>query len=127
VRQSKLGYFKAIKSAKASYWADFLARTSPNNIWTAKQLVDPRTTPRFPSLTDASSPVAINKALLDHLFPPKDPLPSRGHLKRNPCATPLTEEEIKLALSRSSPPRPRVLMVSPTPDGRRSTLSTPLS
>jgi len=34
-RQSKLGYFKAINSAKASYWTDFLARTSPDNIWTA--------------------------------------------------------------------------------------------
>jgi len=31
-RQSKLGYFKAIKRAKAFYWADFLAKTSPNNI-----------------------------------------------------------------------------------------------
>jgi len=31
-RQSKLGYFKAIKRAKAAYWADFLAKTSPDNI-----------------------------------------------------------------------------------------------
>jgi len=110
-RQSRLGYFKAIKRAKASYWADFLAKTSPNNIWTAKQLVAPRKTPRFPSLPDASNPVAINKALLDHFFPPKDPLPSRGRLKRNPTAKPLTEEEIKLALSKSSPSS------APGPDG----------
>jgi len=34
-RQSKLGYFNVIKRAKAIYWADFLAKTSPNNIWTA--------------------------------------------------------------------------------------------
>jgi len=102
-RQSKLGYFKAIKRAKASYWADFLAKTSPNNIWTAKQLVAPRKTPRCPSLPDASDPVAINKTLLDHLFPPKDPLPNRGRLKKNPSATPLTKEEIRLALSRSLP------------------------
>ena len=40
-RLSKLGYFKAIKRAKASYWADFLARTTPQNIWTAKQYVAP--------------------------------------------------------------------------------------
>jgi len=102
-RQSKLGYFKAIKRAKASYWADFLAKTSRNNIWKAKQLVAPSKTPRFPSLPDASDPVAINKALLDHFFPPKDPLPSRCRLKKNPSATPLTKEEIKLALSKSSP------------------------
>ena len=36
VRQAKLGYFKAIKKAKASDWSDFLAKTSPNNVWTAK-------------------------------------------------------------------------------------------
>jgi len=102
-RLSKLGYFKSIKRAKASYWADFLAKASPNNIWTAKQLVAPRKTPRFFSLPDASGPVAINKALLDHFFPPKDPLPDRGRLKRHPSAAPLTPEEIKLALCKSSP------------------------
>jgi len=42
---SKLSYFKAIKKAKASYWADFFAKTSSNNIWTAKQLVARRKTP----------------------------------------------------------------------------------
>jgi len=55
--------------------------------------------------------VAINNALLDHPFPPKNPLPGRGRLKRNPSATPLTEEEIKLALSKSS------RSSAPGPDG----------
>jgi len=110
-RQSKLGYFKAIKKAKASYWADFLEKTSPNTIWTDKQLVAARKTPRFPSLAYASSPVAINNALLDHFSPPKDPLPDRGRLRKNPSAAPLTREEIKLALSKSSPPS------APGPDG----------
>jgi len=110
-RQSKLVYFKALKRAKASYWADFLAKTSPDNIWTAKQLVAPRKTPRFPSLPNASDPVAINRALLDHFFPPKNPLPNRGRLKKNPSATPLTKEEIKLALSKCSPSS------APGPDG----------
>jgi len=96
---------------KASYWADFLAKASPNNIWTAKELVAPRKTPRFPSLPDASGPVAINKALLDHFFPPKNPLPRRGRLTRNPSAAPPKSEEIKLALSKSSPSSP------PGPDG----------
>jgi len=111
VRQSKLGYFKAIKRAKATYWADFLAKTSPNNIWTAKQRVATRKTPRCPSLPDASNPVAVNNALLNHLFPSKDPLPSRGRVKRNPSATPLTKEEIKLAHSKSTP------SLAPGPDG----------
>ena len=110
-RQSKLGYFKAIKRAKASYWADFLAKTSPDNICTAKQLVAPRKSPRFPSLPNPLGPVAIKNALLDHFFPPKDPLPSRGCLKKKPSATPLTEGEIKLALSKSSPSS------APGPDG----------
>ena len=35
--------------------------------------------------------------------PEEKPLASRGHLKKNRSATPLTEEEIKLALSKSSP------------------------
>jgi len=47
-RRSKLGYFKAIKRAKASYRADFLATTAVNNIWTAKQLVAPRKLLDFP-------------------------------------------------------------------------------
>jgi len=89
-RLSKLGYFKAIRRAKASYSADFLAKTTPNNIWKAKQLVAPRKTPRFPSLPDASDPVAINNALLNHFVPPKDPLPSRGRVTKNLSATPLT-------------------------------------
>jgi len=101
-RQAKLGYVKAIKRAKATYWADCLSKTSPDNIWTAKQQVAQRKTPRFPSLPDATDPVAINDSLLHHFFPPKDPLPSRGRLTKNPSASPLTKEEIRLALSKSS-------------------------
>ena len=69
-----------------------------------------RKTPRFPSLPDTSNPVAINNARLDHFFPPKDPLSSRGPLKKNPSATPLTKEGIKLTLSKSS------LSSAPGPD-----------
>ena len=70
-RLSKLGYFKAIKQAKGSYWANFLAKTTPQNIWTAKQYVAPRKTPRFPTLPGADTPTAINNALHQHFFPPK--------------------------------------------------------
>ena len=38
-RLSRQGYFKAIKRAKNSHWTDFLARTTPHNIWTAKKFV----------------------------------------------------------------------------------------
>jgi len=79
--QAKLAYFKAITRAKATYWADFLAKTTPSNIWTAKQLVAPRTTPRFLSLPGASDLGKINQALLDHFFPLKGILPSRGSIR----------------------------------------------
>jgi len=55
--------------------------------------------------------VAINKALVDHFFPPKKPLPSRGRLRRNPTAVPLTIEVVKLARTKSSP------STAPGPDG----------
>ena len=40
-RLSRQGYFKVIKKAKNSHWNDFLARTTPHNIWTAKMFVAP--------------------------------------------------------------------------------------
>jgi len=110
-RLSKLGYFKAIKRAKASYWADFFAKTCPNNISTAKKLGAPRKTPRFPSLPDASDLVLINKALLNHFFPPKDSVPDRSCLTKNPSAVPLSENEVRPALSTS------YTTSAPGPDG----------
>ena len=110
-RLSRQGYFKAIKKAKNSHWSNFLARTTPHNIWTAKKFVAPRKTPRFPDLPEASSPAEINKALLDHFFPPKPELPARGRLRRHHSAVPLTKEEIAAALSKSSPSS------APGPDG----------
>jgi len=53
----------------------------------------------------------VNNPLLNYFFPPRDPLPSRGRLEKNPSATPLTKEEIRLALSKSSPSS------APGPDG----------
>jgi len=40
--------------------------------------------------------------VLAHFFPSKDPLTGRGRLKKNASAIPLTNEEIKLVLSKSS-------------------------
>jgi len=48
---------------------------------------------------------------LNNFFPPKEPLPSRGRRTRNPSATPLTEEEVRLTFSKSSPSS------APGPDG----------
>lgn len=101
-KQSNLGYFMAIKKAKASYWADVLTKTITQNIWTAKQFVAPRNTPRFPSLLGASDPFSINKAFLDYLFPPKDLIPAMGSLSRDPSAEPHTSEENKYIVMKSS-------------------------
>src|SRR6195952_2074610 len=100
---SRRGYFKAIKRAKALYWADFLAKTTPHNIWTAKQLVAPRKNPEFPTIPEADSSGGVNKALLGHLCPPRPPLPPRGRLFRHAGAGPLSAEEIARARAKSSP------------------------
>ena len=110
-RLSRTGYFKAIKRAKGSYWSSFLARTTPQNIWTAKQYVAPRKAPRFPSLPGADSPTAINDALLKHFFPPKPTPATREKLSPHKDAPPLSPEEIKAALSKCSPSS------APGPDG----------
>ena len=60
---SRQGYFKAIKKAQNSHRTDFLARTTPHNIWTAKKFVTPHKSPCFPNLPEANSPVEINKAV----------------------------------------------------------------
>ena len=78
---------------------------------TAKKFVTPRKTPRFPDLPGANSPVEIDKALLDHFFPPKPELPMRGRLHQHPSAVPLSKEEIVAALAKSSP------FSAPCPDG----------
>ena len=110
-RLSRQGYFNAIKKAKNSHWTDFLASTTPHNIWTAKKFVTPRKTPSFPDLPGTNSPVEINQTLLDHFFLPKPELPTRGRLHRHPSAVPLTKEEIAAALAKSSPSS------APGPDG----------
>ena len=90
-RLSRQGYFKGIKRANNSHWVDFLAKTTPHNIWTAKKFVAPRKTPRFPELPGANSQVEINEALLSHFFPPQRELRARGRLRRHPSASPLTK------------------------------------
>ena len=102
-RLSRQGYFKAIKKAKNSLWAEFLAKTTPWSIWTAKKFVASGKIPRFPELHGANSPVEINGALLNHFFPPKPELPPRGRLHRNPSPSPLTKEQIADTLTKSSP------------------------
>ena len=100
-KQSRLGYMKALNKAKACYWANFLSKTSAQNIWTANQFIALRNTPGFPSLPGATDPVAIKKAHLDQFFLAKNLLPQRGDLSCDAMADPLTSNEIRHALSKS--------------------------
>ena len=99
---SRNGYFTAIKRARATYWSAFLARTTPQDIWTAKEFVAPRRTPRFPTLPGADTPASINNTLLDHFFPSKPALHSRGRFTPHTTYDPLTREEIAQALANCS-------------------------
>ena len=110
-RLSRQGYFKVIKKAKNSHWADFLAKTTPPQHPEGEKSVSPRKTPCFPEHPGADSPVEIKGALLNHLFPPKPELTPKGRLHRNSSAIPLTKEEIADALAKSSPSS------APGPDG----------
>ena len=70
---SKAGYFKVIKTAKNKHWSSFLLDATLQTLWTAKKFAYGRAPPRFPSLPGAETPQQMNKVLLDHFFPPKEP------------------------------------------------------
>lgn len=100
---SRNGYFKAIKRARSPCWLSFLARTTPQNIWTAKKFIAPRKSPYFLSLPDADSRVAINHALYGYFFPLIPQAPQKGRLTPHPSHLPFPKEEIALAVAKSTP------------------------
>ena len=96
-------YLKAIKKAKRDHRSSFLASATPQTVWTAKKLAVGRPPPRFPERPGTSSPLELNQALLDHLFPGEPAsfldtilLPFRECL-------PLSLDEVSRALASSSP------------------------
>ena len=70
---SKAGYLRAIKTAKNKHWSSFLLSATPQTLWTAKKFAFGRAPPRFPSLPGAETPQQMNKVLLGHFFPPREP------------------------------------------------------
>jgi len=68
---SKQGYFKAILALKAQAWISFFADTTQGTIWTRKKFALGRVTAMFSNLRDATFLGEVNKALLDHFFPPR--------------------------------------------------------
>jgi len=99
----KAGYFKAIKAAKNKYWASFLQGATPQSLWTAKRFAYSRTAPRFASLPGAETPQQMNKVLVDHFFHPNEPFLPPPRLRPYKKASPLTKEEISIALFKCSP------------------------
>jgi len=118
---SKVGCFKAIKTAKNKHWSSFLLGATPQTLWRAKRFAYCLAPPRFPSLTGAVTPEQMNDVLLDHFFPPKElfshppdygPTQSPHHYQRRRSRQ----------LSPSAPPhQPRARTGFPTPPGSKST------
>jgi len=102
-RAARTAYFKAIKKAKRNHWSEFLAKATPQTVWTAKKFAVGRPPPRFPELPGALTPPELNKALLNHFFP-GDPVGSLNSvlLPFRDCPA-LAADEISRALARSSP------------------------
>ena len=76
---------------------------TPSSVWEARKLASGRQNPRFPSFPDQDTPEGINKALLFHFFPSTPPpINAPLILSAYPDYFPLSKEEIKLALSKSS-------------------------
>ena len=68
----KVGYFKAIKTAKNNNWSSFLLSATPQTLWTAKKFAYGRAPPRLSSLPGAETLQLMNNILLDNCFPPKE-------------------------------------------------------
>ena len=68
-RAARSLYFKAIKKAKRNHQSSFLATATPQTVWTVKEFAIGGPPPGLPELPGASTPLTLNKALLDHFFP----------------------------------------------------------
>ena len=96
-------YFQAIMKAKRDHWCEFLSKATPQRLWTAKKFAIGRPPSRFQELPGASTPLEINKTLLDHFFagcPIEVPHTILLHFKD---VLALEASEIARALARSSP------------------------
>jgi len=102
-RAARSAYFKAIKKAKRDHWSAFLASATPQTVWTAKRFAVGRPPPHFPELPGSTSPLELNKVLLNHFFP-GEPASSVDSilLPFRDCPA-LTTEEVGRALATSSP------------------------
>jgi len=110
VRAARTAYFKAIKKAKRDHWSSFLATATPQTVWTAKKFAVGRPPPRFPELPGATTPLELNKALLNHFFPGEPARPFNSILLPFRDCPAQAVDKIGRALARSS------LSSAPGPD-----------
>jgi len=96
-------YFKAIKKAKRDHWSSFLASATPQTVWTTKKFAIGCPSPCFPQLPGATSPLELNKDLLDHFFPEAAAMPRACILLPFRDRPELAPSEVERALARSSP------------------------
>ena len=109
-RAARTAYFKAIKKAKRAHLSAFLATATPQTVWTAKKFALGCPPPRFPELPGATSPMELNKALLNHFFPREPARPFDSILLPFRDCPALAADEVRRALARSS------LSSAPGPD-----------
>ena len=69
VRAAYSAYFNVIKNAKRDNWCEFLTTATPQTVWAVKTFTMGRPPPRFLELLGPSTPLELNIALHDHLFP----------------------------------------------------------
>ena len=102
-RAARFSYFKAIKKAKRDHWSSFLATATQQTVWTARKFAIGCPPLRFPELPGASTPLELNKALLDHFFPGAPLAPTASILLPFKECSELVALEVERALARSSP------------------------
>jgi len=101
-RATRSFYFKAIKKAKREHWCDFLAKATPETIWTAMKFAIGHPPPRFAELPGAKTRLELNSALLNHFFPGSPADDPHTFLLPYRDAMTLDASQIERALARSS-------------------------
>jgi len=102
-RAARTAYFKAIKNTKRDHWSAFLATATLQTVWMAKRYPVGRPPHRFPERPGATTPLELNKALLDHFFFRERARPFDSILLPFRHCPALAADEIGRALARSSP------------------------
>jgi len=102
-RAARSSYCKAMKKAKRDHWSSLLATATLQTVWTANKFAIGGRPPLLPRVPGASTPLELNKALLDHFFPGAPLAPTASILLPFKECPELVALEIERALAGSSP------------------------